>query len=131
MHKFQISTARRSQLVDITRQVEEAVSQSGVRSGLCVVHVPHTTAGVFVNESADPDLRRDFLDFLERLIPRDAAFRHAEGNADSHLKSLFTGHAATLPIDQGRLALGTWQAVWFAEYDGPRNREVWVQILGS
>lgn len=131
MHKFQISTARRSQLVDITHQVEEAVGKSGVRSGLCVVHVPHTTAGVFVNESADPDLRRDFLDFLERLIPRDAAFRHAEGNADSHLKSLFTGHAAILPIDQGRLALGTWQAIWFAEYDGPRNREVWVQILGS
>lgn len=131
MHKFRVSTGKRAQLIDITRQVEEAVGQAGVREGFCVVHVPHTTAGVFVNESADPDLRRDFLDFLERLIPKDGGFRHAEGNADSHLKSLFTGHAATLIVEGGRVSLGTWQAIWFAEYDGPRNREVWVQVVGS
>ncbi len=131
MHKFRVATNKRAQLIDITRQVEETVAKAAVRSGLCVVHVPHTTAGVFVNESADPELRRDFLEFLEKLIPQDPSFRHSEGNADAHLKSVFTGHSATLPIDEGRLALGTWQAIWFGEFDGPRNREVWVQVLGA
>ncbi len=128
MTKLTVKTERRAQLLDITGRVEDIVTRSGVADGLCVVHVPHTTAGVFVNESADPDLRKDILQFLEQQIPQAWGFRHAEGNADSHLKSILTGHAATLIVDGGKLALGTWQAIWFAEYDGPRTREIWIQI---
>ncbi|MBM3273878.1 MAG: YjbQ family protein, partial [Candidatus Sericytochromatia bacterium] len=100
-------------------------------AGAPIVHVPHATAAVLVNLSADPELRRDFLDFLARLIPQNRGFRHAEGNADSHPKSVFTGHAATLIVDGGSLAPETWQSIWFAEYDGPRNREVRVQLAGG
>ncbi|MBM3267500.1 MAG: YjbQ family protein [Candidatus Sericytochromatia bacterium] len=128
MIKLTLKTERRAQLLDITGRVADAVARSGVQDGFCVVHVPHTTAGVFVNESADPDLRKDILQFLERQIPQDWGFRHSEGNADSHLKAMITGHAATLIVAEGKPALGTWQAVWFAEYDGPRSREIWIQV---
>jgi secondary thiamine-phosphate synthase enzyme len=117
-------------MVDITDEVQEAVAASGVVDGLCLVSSPHTTAGITVNEHADPDVAHDMLLWLERAVPRaQPGFRHAEGNSDSHIKAALVGTAATLPVRGGRLALGTWQGVFFCEFDGPRQRRCWVQVL--
>jgi len=110
--------------------VKDFVEQSGVREGLCVVFVPHTTAGVTINECADPDAVTDILNHLEKMVPRDAGFRHAEGNSDAHIKSSMVGSSVTIFIQGGRLLLGTWQAIFFAEFDGPRNRQVKIQATG-
>jgi secondary thiamine-phosphate synthase enzyme len=116
-------------LIDVTDRVAEAVRASGIAEGLAVVSSPHTTAGITVNENADPDVARDLLHGLERLFPRHGEWRHAEGNSDAHLKTALVGTSATLPVAGGRLALGTWQAVYFAEFDGPRNRGFDVTIV--
>lgn len=129
--RLSVRTTRRSQLVEITRSVEEAVAQSGVGDGLCVVYVPHTTAAVCVNENADPDVRADVEAFLARLIPEHADFAHVEGNSDSHVKSILTGPSVTLIVENGRLLLGRWQGVYLCEWDGPRAREVWVKVVGG
>lgn len=131
MVTLSVATARRSQLVEITTPVRQALQSSGVQDGLCVVYVPHTTAAVCINENADPDVRADVETFLERLIPQDAGFSHAEGNSDSHIKSIFTGPSVTLLIEGGRLLLGRWQGIYLAEFDGPRAREVWVKFIPS
>ncbi len=127
--RFEVHTSRREEFVDITRQVAEKVAGSGVADGIVVVSCPHTTAGITVNENADPDVTRDLLVGLERLAPRDAGWRHAEGNSDGHLKASLIGSSATLPIDGGRLALGTWQAVYLGEFDGPRTRRIEVTVV--
>jgi len=124
-----VSTSRRTQLFEITTQVAKAVAESGVTSGMCHLYVPHTTAGITVNENADPDVARDIEATLDRLAPRNAGYSHAEGNADSHVKSVVVGVSATVPIENGRLALGTWQGIFFCEFDGPRRRQVRVRIL--
>ncbi len=124
-----VNTARRTQLVDITGEVRKLVAESGVRHGVCQLYVPHTTAGIIVNEGDDPDVARDIEAALDRLVPRDAPYRHAEGNADSHIKSALTGVSQTIPVEDGRLALGRWQAIFFCEFDGPRQREVRVKII--
>lgn len=126
--RLEIQTTRRTELVDITAQVSRAVAESGVRGGLCVVYVPHTTAGVIINENDDPDVRRDLEAFYDRIAPRDAGYRHAEGNADSHIKSTLAGASQHIPIEDGRLTLGRWQAIFFCEFDGPRHREVRIKI---
>ncbi|HEX8463453.1 MAG TPA: secondary thiamine-phosphate synthase enzyme YjbQ [Abditibacterium sp.] len=129
MQTLHFSTSQPHEMVNITARVQEIVSQSGVRRGLCLIHAPHTTAGITVQEGFDPDVSRDVLSTLARLVPREGDYQHAEGNSDAHVKALMTGSGQTLPIEYGKLQLGRWQAVFFCEYDGPRERSVWVQII--
>lgn len=124
-----IRTARRCELKDVTAEVAGAVRESGCADGMCHLYVPHTTAGVLINEGADPAVARDIETTLERLVPRSAAYTHAEGNADSHIKTALVGSSATVWIEGGRLALGRWQAIFLAEFDGPRTRELRVKIV--
>ncbi len=132
MKAFEVRTGRRTEFVEITADVRKAVKESGVRSGLCVVYCPHTTAGLTVQENADPDVVRDILFWLNTNIPKDlSGFRHAEGNSDAHIKSSLIGSSVTLLIENTDLVLGTWQGVYFCEFDGPRSRTVMVQTIGS
>lgn len=126
-----VRTRRRSELVEITRDVADLVRDSRHRSGHVLVYVPHTTAGVTINENADPDVASDMLAFLDRLVPRDGDFRHAEGNSDAHIKASMMGSSVRVIIEQGRLRLGRWQGIYLAEFDGPRQREVWLSIEPS
>ena len=128
MADLSVRTQRRDQMVDITGRVQEVVAGSGVVDGLCHVHVPHTTCAVTVNEGYDPDVQADVLRHLAELVPRQRAWAHAEGNSDSHLKSILVGTSQLLPVRGGRLRLGRWQAVFLCEFDGPRTREVWVEV---
>lgn len=128
MISFRIDT-KREELQPVTRQVADAVENAGVTEGICVVFCPHTTAAVTINENADPDVASDLLIALERAFPSHAAFRHMEGNSAAHAKAMATGSSVTIPIRGGRLALGRWQGVYFCEFDGPRSREFWVQII--
>ncbi len=115
-------------MIDVTRQVEAAVAEAGLDEGICLVHTPHTTCGVAVNENADPDVPRDVLQHLEALVPREAGFEHAEGNSDAHIKAILIGTGVTLPVAGGRLRLGRWQGIFLCEFDGPRERSIWVQV---
>jgi len=126
---FDVSTDRRTQLVEITAKVVAAVSKSAVMAGLCHIYSPHTTGGILINENADPDVARDVETIFDRLVPRNAGYAHAEGNSDSHAKAILTGASQMVPIENGRLALGKWQGIFFAEFDGPRRRQVHVTIL--
>jgi secondary thiamine-phosphate synthase enzyme len=126
-----ITTTTKTSTIDITPRVRAAVTRAKVRDGLCVVAVLHTTAGVFVNENADPAVQRDLISHLGKLIPRDEEFRHAEGNSDAHIKSVLTGNDVTIPIKDGELVLGQWQGVYFADYDGPRERHATVTVIGD
>ena len=128
MKTLGVKTNRRTQFVDITREVENAVRESDVKSGVCCVYVPHTTAGVAINEHADPGVASDVEGIFDRLIPRNAPYRHAEGNTDSHMKAILTGTSQIVFIDNGRLVLGTWQGIFLCEFDGPRHRTVLVKI---
>jgi len=127
--ELSVKTTRRCELVDITAEVRGAVRAAGVGEGLCVVWCPHTTAGITVNENADPDVRADLLMGLERIVDARWPFRHGEGNSDAHLKSTLVGCERTLVVRGGELRLGTWQAVFFCEFDGPRSRRVEVTVL--
>lgn len=132
MHTFEIQTKQREEFVEITDQARQLVNESGISSGLLIVYVPHTTAGVTINENADPDVVHDVLLTLRRLIPRDAAgYRHAEGNSDSHVKACMMGASCHVLIEGGRLVLGTWQGIFLCEFDGPRRRKVHLRISGS
>lgn len=124
MKTLSISTARRTQLVDVTDHVRALVREQGAAAGTVTVFVPHTTAGVTINENADPAVASDMAAALDRLVPWDADYRHAEGNSAAHLKASLMGSSVTIPVEDGRLALGTWQAVYFCEFDGPRTRRV-------
>lgn len=124
-------TRRRSQLLEITEEVMEAITETGVTDGICVVYVPHTTAAVCINENADPDVRSDVESFLAKLIPEHADFAHGEGNSDSHIKSILTGPSVTILVENGRPVLGRWQGIYLAEFDGPRTRQVWVKLIRS
>jgi secondary thiamine-phosphate synthase enzyme len=126
-----VRTGERFQMVDITAEVRRAVSASGVRDGLCLVWCPHTTAGITVNENADPDVPADLLMGLARVVDARWPFRHGEGNSDAHLKSSLVGCERTLAVRGGELRLGTWQGIWFCEFDGPRTRRVEVTVLGD
>jgi len=123
---FKVKTRQRTQLVNITGEVQRAVESLGVSDGLVVVYVPHTTAAVTINESADPDVANDIEGKLTDLVPRSGKYRHAEGNSDGHVKSSLVGCSETLLVDGGKLVLGTWQGVFFCEFDGPRTRTVLV-----
>lgn len=128
MDVIEVTSQRRRQFVDITAFVQQSVAAAEVADGVCHVFVPHTTAAVCLNENADPDVARDLVAAFEGLIP-DVRFAHAEGNSDAHLLSTLIGVSATIPIEEGELRLGRWQAVYLVELDGPRKREVWVTCL--
>jgi secondary thiamine-phosphate synthase enzyme len=129
MEVLRVKTVRRTQLVDVTDLVEKAVAKTGVASGLCHVFVPHTTAGVIINEHFDPDVATDLEGVFERLVPRSGPYRHAEGNSDSHTKAVLTGASQVIFVEKGKLVLGQWQGVFFCEFDGPRERKLWVKVL--
>jgi len=126
-----VRTRKRNELLDITGEVRKAVSESGVQNGLCHIFIPHTTAAVTINEKADPDVARDIETTLERLVPPNAGYRHAEGNSDAHVKSTLVGVSEFVMIREGNPALGIWQAVFFCEFDGPRSRSCHIRITGS
>jgi secondary thiamine-phosphate synthase enzyme len=124
-----LDTKRRCELVDVTAEVAGDVRRSGISDGACIVFVPHTTAGITVNENADPDVRTDMGSFMSKLVPRDPSFRHSEGNSDAHVKSTLFGPSLSLIIRSGEPLLGTWQGVYFAEFDGPRHRRYFVKCM--
>ena len=131
MERIRIRTRSAQCLEDVTRQVNEAVLASGVEDGVCYLFVPHTTAGLVINENADPDVGRDLIEKLEALVPSDAPYHHYEGNAHAHIKSSLVGQSAAVPVSGGRLALGRWQAAFFAEFDGPRERELLLTVVAA
>jgi secondary thiamine-phosphate synthase enzyme len=131
MKKFDVQTGSREAFLDITGEVEEEVRKSNVKSGVCVIYVPHTTAAVTINENADPSVRQDILMTLRKAVPDSLPYAHAEGNSPAHVKSSLVGASIVIPIEEGRLDLGTWQGVFFCEFDGPRRRQVCVRILPS
>ena len=124
-----VKTSRRTEWVNVTSEVSRAVAASGVTSGVCHVFVPHTTAGITINEGDDPDVARDMEAAFDRMVPRDAGYRHYEGNSDSHIKATLVGASQCVWIEDGRLRLGRWQAIFLCEFDGPRNREIHVRIV--
>jgi secondary thiamine-phosphate synthase enzyme len=126
---LRLKTSRRTEWVNITSEVNDRVMASGVSHGVCHVYVPHTTAGVTINEGYDPDVARDMERAFDRMVPQDADFKHSEGNSDSHIKATLVGASQTIWIENGCLRLGQWQKIFFCEFDGPRNREVHVKIL--
>jgi secondary thiamine-phosphate synthase enzyme len=129
MTKLEVSTPSRTALVDITAQIEDAVKKSNVADGVCYLFVPHTTAGITINENADPTVQFDVLKELNKLIPFEDNYRHSEGNSAAHIKSTLVGCSQYILIENGRLALGTWQGIYFCEFDGPRHRQVWMRII--
>jgi secondary thiamine-phosphate synthase enzyme len=127
---FDLPTYKKCTFLNVTAQVREAVKKSGVQSGAAVVFCPHTTAGVTINENADPDVTSDILAALDELVPK-IDFLHIEGNSPAHIKTLLTGSSVNVPVEGGNLALGRWQGIYFCEYDGPRDRKFFVQVLGE
>ena len=129
--QFTLQSTGRSQLIDITARVQETVTASGIREGLCTIFIPHTTAAVTINEDADPDVIHDFLYELDKIVPWQDEYRHMEGNSAAHLKSSLIGVSEQILIENSRLMLGTWQGIYFCEFDGPRTRRVLVRIDSS
>ncbi|MCK4349745.1 MAG: secondary thiamine-phosphate synthase enzyme YjbQ [Candidatus Krumholzibacteria bacterium] len=126
-----VRTRKRNELLDITNEVRQAVTESGVQNGLCQIFVPHTTAAVTINEKADPDVAMDIETTLERLVPPNDGYRHAEGNSDAHVKSTLVGVSEFVMVREGNPVLGTWQAVFFCEFDGPRSRSCHIRVAGG
>jgi secondary thiamine-phosphate synthase enzyme len=127
--KIKVKTNSRSEMVDITGLVQKEIERDGIKDGICLVYVPHTTAGVTINEGADPSVCTDIINKLNKLVPRDEGYQHMEGNADSHIKTLLTGSSVFIIIENNRLVLGTWQKIFFCEFDGPRSRSVFIKLL--
>ena len=126
-----VKTGSRTEFVDITTDIQKAVTESGLQSGLCMVYVPHTTAAVTINESADPSVKKDILMILNRVVPWQAEYRHLEGNSPAHVKSTVVGASELVMVENGRLQLGTWQGIFFCEFDGPRTRKVHLKFMNS
>jgi secondary thiamine-phosphate synthase enzyme len=129
MNKIDISTSKRSEMIDITGEIEEFVKKSKVKDGVCAVFNPHTTAGLTINENADPSVKKDILQALDKIVPWDDDYSHSEGNAAAHVKASLMGSSLQILIEDGSLVLGTWQGICFCEFDGPRKRDVYVKIL--
>src|SRR3989338_56499 len=127
--EISVKSKDRTEFINITGEIQNAVSKSGIREGICYIFVPHTTAGVTINESADPDVVDDIQQSLNKLVPHSGNYRHTEGNADSHIKTSIVGSSEVVFIEGGKLKLGTWQGIFFCEFDGPRSRKVWVKIV--
>ena len=128
LQEISIHSHHRAELIKLDAHVEKAIEESSVEDGICHIFVPHTTAGVTINEGADPDVAKDFVDRLAALVPHQAGYAHAEGNADSHIKAALVGSSATLFVKDGKPLLGTWQSVFFCEFDGPRRRRVLIRV---
>jgi secondary thiamine-phosphate synthase enzyme len=124
-----IATTTACQFVDITSQIQGALSETGIVDGIAVIYCPHTTAGITINENADPDVRADILQHLDAMVPNSSSFRHGEGNSPAHIKASLMGSSATVIISEGRLSLGTWQGIYLCEFDGPRTRNVWLKLI--
>jgi len=124
-----IRSLSRQQFIDITNLVQRAIDKLGIKEGVCIVYVPHTTAGITINEDADPDVIGDIGRYLDRLVPETGEFRHIEGNSPAHIKSSLVGHSVTVPVEDGKLLLGRWQGIFFCEFDGPRSRQVIVKLI--
>jgi secondary thiamine-phosphate synthase enzyme len=129
IHTLSIKTKKRSEFVDITPQVRSVVGRSTVQDGICILYVPHTTAGVTINEHADPSVVSDIQSQFSKLVPHDAGYAHMEGNADAHIKATLTGSSGLCFVEQGNLLLGTWQGIFFCEYDGPRTRKILIKVI--
>lgn len=127
--KLSVRTGKHTQMLDITRDIQKAVTESGVKEGICTVFIPHTTAAVTINENADPDVVRDFTTEINKIVPWEDGYHHMEGNSAAHLKSSMIGFSEQIMIEDGRLVLGVWQGIYFCEYDGPRTRKVYVKII--
>ncbi len=128
--EFGVKTSKRSEMIDITSEIQDSIDEMGLEEGLVLVYCPHTTAGVTVNEGADPAVAKDILNKLDEIIPWEGDYRHAEGNSPAHIKSTLVGSSVSLWVDGGRISLGTWQKVFFCEFDGPRNRKIQVRTQG-
>ena len=126
--KIDVSTSTRTEFVDVTSQIQRIVSQSGIREGMCYLYAPHTTAAITINESADPSVVKDIISTLNKLIPFEGKYLHTEGNSAAHIKASIIGPSETIPIENGRLMLGTWQGIFFCEFDGPRRRKMLVKV---
>lgn len=131
MDKIKVKTHVKEEFIDITHEVNRIMQKQGIKEGICYVYIPHTTAAVTINENADPSVRKDIINELHTLIPWDGHYTHKEGNAAAHIKSTLVGVSVSIPISGGKLSLGTWQGIYFCEFDGPRHREVFVQIIKS
>jgi secondary thiamine-phosphate synthase enzyme len=128
---IELATTKKQEMIDITKRVRAEVKASGVHNGLCTVFAPHTTGAIAINENTDPDVQADILRALERVIPQSGKeYKHEEGNAHAHVKSAVVGSSETIPVQAGKLLVGTWQAIFFCEFDGPRNRKLSVAVLG-
>ena len=130
LFRLDVATNEHTQMKDITDLVQKTVAESGVTDGICTVFIPHTTAAVTINENADPDVVRDFIAEINKIVPWEDGYRHMEGNSAAHLKASMIGFSEQIIIDRGRLVLGTWQGIYFCEFDGPRHRKVYVKIMG-
>jgi secondary thiamine-phosphate synthase enzyme len=131
IERIRVRSGGREAMEDITDRVNEVLRKAGVSGGICQVYVPHTTAGIVVNENADPDVCSDMLGWLDRTVPQEGPYRHAEGNSPAHIKATLVGQSAAVPVEDGRLALGTWQGIFLAEFDGPRERTVVVNVVAG
>jgi len=129
--EFSIKTSQRNDFIDITDKIHKSIMESGIIDGICVIFNPHTTAGITINENADPDVTYDINTHLRKIIPENSGFRHSEGNSDAHIKSSLTGSSLSLIIQNGKLILGTWQGIYFTEFDGPRTRKFYVKCIRS
>jgi secondary thiamine-phosphate synthase enzyme len=129
MTVFDVKTHAKDELIDITSSVKNIITNSQVENGVCIIYVPHTTAGVTINENADPSVKSDILMALRNIVPDSLPYRHMEGNSPGHVKSTLVGCSASLLINNGSLSLGTWQGIFFCEFDGPRNRKVFAKII--
>ena len=128
---FQVKTSIQSEFIDITRSVQEAVKKTGVKDGICIIFIPHTTAAVTINENADPSVVQDILMELNKMVPFKDPYRHMEGNSPAHIKASLLGCSEMVIVESGKLVLGTWQGIFFCEFDGPRNREVRVRVISN
>jgi secondary thiamine-phosphate synthase enzyme len=129
MKTIHVQTEDRSEMIDITGQVREAIQAAEFRNGLCMLYVPHTTAGITINESADPSVRRDILMVLNRMVPWSADYQHSEGNSAAHIKSSLMGASQLVAVENGQMVLGTWQGIFFCEFDGPRKRKLQIKFI--
>lgn len=131
LKKINVRTKSRTEFIDITREIRRIVKESGISDGIVTVFIPHTTAAVTINENADPDVGKDFFKKLNLLVPVEPFFQHSEGNSDSHIKASLMGFSVQVPVRNNSLVLGTWQSVYFCEFDGPRSRRVFITITGE
>ena len=131
MEKFTVRSTDHTSIIDITQQIQSIVTASGIKNGICYVFIPHTTAGISINENAEPDVKSDILKEINKVIPFKDSYRHMEGNSAAHIKSSLFGNTETIFLENGRLQLGTWQGIFFCEFDGPRTRQVWIKLIPS